>query len=252
MVVRTVRLAIHADNANKWFGGLQIIAVGDFYQLPPVPNPLYGDRGAFVFESPIWTSCITHHLNLNIVYRQDEVALINAIQETARGCVSKDTETFLRELGSTPKNLTNPVRLFATNFEKEQCNAIQIQQLGQPITIYAGQDTGSEKYLKKITAPKQLACVIGCPVVVLMNINSQIVNGLRGVILHHNDIGKAHEFKKELFTVYSPKRKDNRATRLQFPLALAYGLTIHKSQGMTLDEVEVIYRIVQERGWVND
>jgi ATP-dependent DNA helicase PIF1 len=238
-VVRTVK------GNTQWFGGLQIIAIGDFYQLPPVPNQLYGDKGAYVFESPIWTSCITHRVNLEKVYRQNEPQLVKAIQETARGYVTPESEKLLRDLGKE-KVLMDPIRLFATNYQREVCNAKFLFDLGQPVTMYIAKDTGTDGYLKKIPAPKRLAIANGCPVILLVNLSRNLVNGLRGTVIQHDKSnihvlfhGKSHQITKRLFTMYSPQHKMNKASRMQFPLSLAYGLTMHKSQSMTIDELEV-------------
>lgn len=57
------------------FGGMQVIVIGDFYQLPPVPNPPYGDLGLPAYESPAWRA-ISHTVVLREVMRQTENELI--------------------------------------------------------------------------------------------------------------------------------------------------------------------------------
>lgn len=84
---------IGRDN-NWFFGGLQVVASGDFYQLPPVPNALYNDSGAFCFQSDIWDNVFDHRINLDTVVRQSEPKLINAVRETARGKISLESEMF--------------------------------------------------------------------------------------------------------------------------------------------------------------
>lgn len=102
------------------FGGMQIVSIGDFYQLPPVRNHLYGENGHYCFESEQWQNTLTHHVNLDVVIRQTETPLIIAVRETAIGAVSPETVDLLQK---SAKDLPNPVRLFATNFLKDMCNA---------------------------------------------------------------------------------------------------------------------------------
>jgi ATP-dependent DNA helicase PIF1 len=61
---------------NTVFGGLQMVLVGDFYQLPPVPNARYQDEGQFAFQSPLWEQAFLHKMMLKYVHRQQDGDLI--------------------------------------------------------------------------------------------------------------------------------------------------------------------------------
>ena len=74
------------------------LPIGDFYQLPPVPNDLIGDSGAHCFESKIWDQVFLHSMQLAEVTQQstaEDVALIKATDECSRGCPNKATSEFL-------------------------------------------------------------------------------------------------------------------------------------------------------------
>jgi hypothetical protein len=72
---------------DELHGNLQVILVGDFYQLPPVPSELVGDTGKHCFKLPWFDQCFPHKVNLNIVHRQSDSDLISCINRLEKGCV---------------------------------------------------------------------------------------------------------------------------------------------------------------------
>jgi ATP-dependent DNA helicase PIF1 len=143
LVCRTVR------NNNVTFGGIQIIMCGDFYQLPPVKDSQ--DKGLFAFQSPFWTSYMTHRIQLTQVRRQTDAALIRAIDETARGAVSKETEMFLNSL-DTETETPDAVHLFPKNYDVQLHNSKRLRDMpddeDNPIITYrATAQSGSLKHL---------------------------------------------------------------------------------------------------------
>ena len=234
-------------NAYRNFGGLQVIASGDFYQLPPVGNSLYGDSGKFCFESEIWKSVFVHRINFETVVRQSEPELMRAVSETARGAVSNETDIFLKKLERDLSDNHNPIHLFPRNFDAQVYNHEKLTELNSEGHIYeAKKNRGSDKHLKRILAPKFLNVKIGCPVILLRNLGGNLMNGLRGVVTAFTDdditvqfqtINETHTIKRYPFTVFDIATQEVIAEREQFPICLAYGLTIHKSQGMTLNSL---------------
>ena len=89
------------DNC-KPFGRIQIIAVGDFKQLPPVPSDL--DIAEFCFESPLWKATFKHHVVLTGVYRQVQQQFINFLSDIALGVISEHTQSIIEELTSKTLN----------------------------------------------------------------------------------------------------------------------------------------------------
>ena len=81
---------------NTYFGGLQLILAGDLYQLPPVPDELYGETGKFCFQSPSFYSSVPHHIDLKTVFRQEDETLINSINELVACPVLLHTVMFLQ------------------------------------------------------------------------------------------------------------------------------------------------------------
>ena len=86
----------------KPFGGIQIIAVGDFKQLPPVPSDL--DLADFCFESPLWKATFKHHVVFTAVYGQEQQQFINFLSDIALGVISEHTQSIIEELTSKTLN----------------------------------------------------------------------------------------------------------------------------------------------------
>lgn len=84
-------------NTNSAFGGVQLIFSGDFYQLPPIPKPAYGDEGRYCFESPIWNVALPHRVNLDNIHRQNETDLVEAIRQLSQGHADEKTDELLNE-----------------------------------------------------------------------------------------------------------------------------------------------------------
>ena len=206
------------------WGGNQTVLFGDFYQLPPVPNRFLGDSGNYAFQSPIWPVLCPHKVVLTQVQRQNDTQLISAIRETARGCPTTDTLQFLRTLSSEDPR---QVHLAATRTDVHIINGEKLKEL-------------------LVDAPINLALKLNAPVVLTVNLSHKLVNGLRGyvkemndsdVVVYFPDLKEMHTFGPYNFFVYSAKQKRNIFVTSQIPLILAFSLTIHNSQGMTLDSV---------------
>ncbi|XP_021349151.1 uncharacterized protein LOC110447633 [Mizuhopecten yessoensis] len=233
---------------SKLFGGIQLILCGDFVQLPPVPNALYNDDGKYCFQSTLFQQTIPHRIYLNEIVRQSEVPLICAIREVSCGEVSDATKQFMNTLQRPLSSDKPSVKLFATNYLVDNYNRKCVVEARGEMGEYCAEDTGQERYLSRLLAPKVLWLKVGSPVILLRNLTNKLCNGLSGTIVSLETDGPVVNFPtvnetmkipKMTFTVFSPQHQSNLAERFQVPLKLAYALSIHKSQGMTLDSVEV-------------
>ena len=238
-------------NSNIIFGGMQVIAVGDFIQLPPVPDALKNDPGDFSFKSEIFKQLFQHKFILNEVLRQHQPDLIKAINEVSMGELSNDTFDLLTRLKRPLPPGPPPIRLNSRNFDCEIHNAMMLMDMPGEKQVYSSIDEGDVSKLEKIPVSRQLHLKIGCPVMLLKNLSGKLVNGLRGTVtalsnncVSVNFIGVNKEnltanLKPETFLIYSCNEGKVVASRKQIPLCLAFSITIHKSQGLTLERVEV-------------
>jgi ATP-dependent DNA helicase PIF1 len=254
-----------ARKSSRPFGGVQMLLVGDFYQLPPVVR---GEEGQLLeeagYSSPYAFSahCLrdapVHAVQLTEVHRQtdrDFIALLSAIRER-RGV--EEAVTILNEVcleRSLPKR---PVLLCATNAVADNYNMRGLAALaGEPAT-YQGQFEGEAPRgsADRYPAPLQLALKRGARVIFTQNDpEGRWVNGSLGTVKALDedlisvvlDNGEEVEVEKAVWPQarWIWNAKENRMEvkeefkYVQFPLAPAWALTIHKAQGMTLDAVEI-------------
>lgn len=223
------------------FGGLQVVLSGDIFQLPPVANELYGDHGKYFFEYKYFDEIFPHVLTLGNVYRQKEVE---------RGDNISDSTISILEGLHQQINEDDCVHLFGTNFEVDVFNHDKLSCLPGQMHVIKSIDSGDKYYLSRLTAPPTLGLKEGCKVMLLVNLTDRLVNGVQGRVkdvkndcvhvIFDVDGGKItvpiHRYS---FTTYDPVSKNILAQRRQIPLKLCYGMTVHKSQGLTMKNVVV-------------
>lgn len=260
--------------SEKPFGGIQVLFIGDFFQLPPVNKDENIER-RYCFDSPVW-----HELNLkNVIlkknYRQNEENFITALAHMRENCLDADDIKLLRGRCTDIDTFeTNILHIFSTNEEANRYNRAKFNMIEEPVQIFRAEDgvyrgtklvsenlTESENYIleifsKNCRAENEIILKLGARVMLLVNMdfNKGLINGACGTIQEFNnssilikfDNGIIAPIPKHKFEYYYNERVV--AERLQYPLKLAYGITIHKSQGMTLDKLVVDCARIFERG----
>lgn len=147
-----------------------------------------------------------------------------------------------------PLSRNNPRVLFGTNFEVDCFNMTELHKMQGESTnaSYVVEEEGEQKYLRKINANKVLLLKEGAPVMLIRNLSDTLVNGLLGTVFKLEDDGPTVKFETKIiilskvtFSVYDPSRCITVAERKQYPICLAFAMTVHKSQGLTLPSVLV-------------
>jgi ATP-dependent exoDNAse (exonuclease V) alpha subunit len=224
-------------NTDKPFGGIQLIFVGDFYQLPPI-------NGKYCFTCDKWKESNLKIITLQIVIRQKDDQLFQYIlQRIQKGNISSKIISYLEELKKTTfKNNIQPTKLYPINIDVNKINAKEISKLedGRIFIEYNAKsncDVKKEIYTIRMCQDAQIMVTRN------VDIPNGIVNGTRGIILavFEEYITILTNDNKTVNIGYYQEFLDNmkRKSITFMPIKLAYALSIHKSQGMTIDCIEI-------------
>jgi len=247
------------------FGGIQLIMSGDFFQLPPINR---GDSraGGFVVNSEVW-----HELDPVICYlqeqhRQDDEKLLEILNAIRAGDVRRHhAETLLARAEVFPDDLEQLTELHTVNIDVDKINEAKLATIDEDEIVYTQTTTGSESYVeglqRSVLAPAQLKVKKGALVMAVKNSpDRKYANGSIGTIIDFEPYTEYPivEFKngKEVSMIPDTwEQRDGdkkRASITQIPLRLAWAITIHKSQGMTLDAARIDLRkaFVEGMGYV--
>ncbi|GFY47732.1 ATP-dependent DNA helicase PIF1 [Trichonephila inaurata madagascariensis] len=247
---------------DKPFGGIQLILSGDFLQLPPVSKK--GENRLFCFQSEAWRNSIDVNIELRMVKRQNDKNFINILHDVRRGRCSKDV---IQKLKATHKHQIDKDGILATKLSTHKddvdiINNSHLEHLPGQLQVYRAVDSCPElaRFMNNhCHIVEKIELKVGAQVMLTKNLDLQrgLVNGARGVITGF-DVGKEklpivkfvcgieQAVNYEKWTVRAPSGIV--LMRKMLPLQLAWAMSIHKSQGMTLDCVEVSLGRVFECG----
>lgn len=239
---------------DKPFGGIQLLFSGDLYQLPCVKAK------TFFTSTVTFKSCNFNIIVFTEIMRQKDVVFKTLLNKFRNGTYTANDISFLKqECKQTKKLSIPPTRLFCINKLVDDFNDMKLDALKTEINTYEYSSTGtiSPSLLKSCSIKETLRLGIGAQVLLIYNMDlmSGLVNGSRGNIIGFSfDKLPIVEFLNGITLVIQPyvwEIKQNKTmigTITQIPLRLAYAITIHKSQGMTLDSVLVNLKGVFEKG----
>ncbi|XP_043591407.1 ATP-dependent DNA helicase PIF1 isoform X4 [Bombus pyrosoma] len=251
-------VARHIRRNERPFGGIQLILCGDFFQLPPVSKE---NKAKFCFQSNAWKKCVHFNYELQTVHRQTDPEFIKILNNIRIGRVTDDTA---EKLKATAKQKIESNGILATRLcshvnEAEEINQFQLDELKDESKTYMAQDSDSAMTAtlnQQLAVPDKLVLKIGAQVMLLKNINvtNGLVNGARGVVIKFVENIPVVQFKSGV-QYHAKLEKWNLKTstgsivhRIQVPLKLAWAFSIHKSQGLTLDCVEMCLARVFDAG----
>uniref|UniRef100_A0AAY5L597 ATP-dependent DNA helicase PIF1 n=1 Tax=Esox lucius TaxID=8010 RepID=A0AAY5L597_ESOLU len=254
-IARSVR------RSTEPFGGIQLIVCGDFLQLPPVSKGK--DKASFCFQSRSWRKCIQLNMELTEVRRQTDQVFISLLQAVRVGRYSEVTAKLMESAyHKIERDGILATRLCTHKDDVELTNENKLLQLPGSVRVFEAVDS-DPALVKTIDSQspvsRLLQLKVGAQVMLTKNLDVQrgLVNGARGVVVDFQP-GKLGlprvRFLCGTTEVLKPERWMFKAgggvylSRQQLPLKLAWAISIHKSQGMTLDCVEISLARVFESG----
>jgi len=260
---------------TKPFGGIQLVLSGDFFQLPPVSLSSCG----FAFESPAWSAAAVKMVELRTVVRQSgDQAFINLLNQIRVGkCPTEITEALeVCHVSRKPLPVDGivPTKLYCTNRNVDEENNRKLGQLPGKEVLFKATDSFKGNYNRQVQGsisqvmdkkvPSELRLKVGAQVIITRNMPTcNLVNGSRGIVMSFEECKS--DFDNQRDSGFSAANKklypvvhfsngvkmmvkeesvfqggvSGAMVRTQLPLKLAWSLTVHKSQGMTIERAEL-------------
>lgn len=250
-------LAQKARDSKLPWGGMRVISVGDFAQLPPVTRT--GDRD-WAFLNEVWARSGFQLCQLSHNQRVQDNEFLDVLADVRYGKVTQRVFDFLSDKVRPHDEEASGTRLFGRRDMSENFNQKKLSEINEvEVTIdaiYIGSEKHVETLIKVAPVPQKLTLKIGCKVIFLQNDpQKRWINGTRGTVTKievdkitvRKEHGREVNVDKSSFSMQDAEGNVT-ATAIQFPLALAYATTIHKSQGATLDELWCDLRSLWEPG----
>lgn len=254
-------LARYARRNNEAFGGIQVVAIGDLFQLPPVITGAatqcyeteYGHPNAYFFDSNVYKRANFIKFNFDFVYRQNDLPLLENLVRLRNGDV--EALSFFNDchIVDTARR-ENAVLITPFRAVAERINATRLNQINETAVVYNGVLSGNFSD-RDVPAPLALELKVGALVVFVKN-GDKWHNGSMGIVRAMSarditvqllsDSRETVSVRPEKWQKIEYSRDENDrlvenevGSYKQFPLSLGYAMTIHRAQGKTLDAVVI-------------
>ena len=235
------------------FAGIQVILSGDFFQLPPISKNSDGKR--FAWQSPSWKDLDLQTCYLQKKFRQDDNQLISVLDEIRSGQMSQNSYDILNSRLLKDLNIDfTPTKLYTHNMDVDRINNDELKGIEEEAHLYSytheGAKSNIEKLFKSALVQEELTLKKDAVVMFIKNNPEKYyINGTTGVVIDFSkdelrlpivklSSGYVIKVEYEDWTIENDKGKVQ-AKISQIPLKLAWAITIHKSQGMTLDAAQI-------------
>ena len=246
-------------NSEKSFGGVQIILLGDIHQLPPVIRENEQDifdnfypNGHYFFNANCYSESNIQLYELTKIYRQKDEKFIKILNKIRTGNVNNiDLLPLNNTVTFQDSNLpSETIILSPTNRKVDSINSFNLQNINSEVFSYQSKETGN---FKERPADEILKLKVGAQVMLIKNDTKspkRWVNGSIGTVtelttnsIHLKIKNKVHKIIQDTWEKFDYLIKDGQvthavvATFTQYPIKLAWAVTIHKSQGQTFEKV---------------
>lgn len=234
------------ESTLPW-GGMRVVAVGDFGQLPPVTKN--GQKRDWCFLNPVWEKTGFQTCELKLNQRISHNQFLHVLDDVREGKLTERVREFLEERTRDHDEDHPGTRLFPRRDQSEAYNQKKLSEINEDEHVVDSIYLGEQKYIdilaKSAPVPPQVKLKVGCRILFLKNdVQKRWVNGTRGTLVHYEadhlivrkNGGREVKVEKMSFSLLDSDG-NSKASVIQFPVTLAYATTIHKSQGATLDEL---------------
>ena len=257
------------------FGGIQVIFAGDFYQLPPVGDMDDRESNQFCFESKIWNRVFNNQVELTKIFRQKDEKYIKILNEIRIGKIHKSTILTLNKyIGRNidPNSVIQPTRLYPLKRTVQLLNQTQMDKIKENEYNYTYKRIDDISMIKKannidinksfdqkrkimeqdfmlknLNCNEQLTLKTGSQVMCIVNLDMDgikpICNGSQGIVIKIEKDIPIVKFNNGLIRKMGHHFWESENIPgvgiSQIPLILSWAITIHKSQGVTLDMAEI-------------
>lgn len=235
------------------FGGIQVVMSGDFFQLPPIsPGSTSAD---FVYKAKVWPEMDVRICYLEEQHRQNDERMIRILKSMRADEVDAEIIGLLNSrLNEKPKEGLQPVRLFTHNIDVDAINKAELEKIDEEEFAFQMTAEGERKLVESLKrnclAPDTLLLKRGAKVMFVKNKFKEekviYVNGTTGEVVGFNEerLPLVQIASGEVITVGTDSWTIDDEERIlakvnQIPLRLAWAITVHKSQGMTLESAEI-------------
>ncbi len=246
LILKSVR------SSKEPFGGMKMIFVGDFLQLPPIK-----ESEGQIFETKEWKDANPYPILLKKIHRTSDDDLIFILSKIREGTYDYDVMDFMDRVSN--QEVKNPIKILSTNKEVNEINEAKLSELPSELVRIKSRHTWSEKiseeeakkiiseFYKNSLVEEEYYLKTGARVMFVRNQDSlSIYNGELGTVVGWDedkpivelDRGKIVSVHKRDMNITNSK-DETLATVWQQPLKLAYAITVHKTQGMTISKIEI-------------